>query len=59
MKESIRNTKSRDELSAEILEILEKIMEMHRLKKFFFVLFCMYKMVLLLFKIAQMQKFTQ
>ena len=39
MKESIRNTKSRDELSAEILEILEKIMEMHRLKKNFF-LFC-------------------
>ena len=35
MKESIRNTKSRDKLS----DILEKIMEMHRLKKKY--LFCL------------------
>ena len=39
MKESIRNIKSRNELS----EILEKIIEMHRLEKIY--IFCVYKMV--------------
>ena len=28
-----------------IVEILEKIMEMHRFKKYIFFLFCVYKMV--------------
>ena len=31
MKESIRNTKHRDILSIKIVEILQKIMEMHRI----------------------------
>ena len=41
MKESIRNTESKDELSENSTDI-RKIVEMHRLKKIFF---CMCKMV--------------
>ena len=44
MKESIRNTNSRDELS-EKTGVLEEIVEMHRFKKNIFFLFCVYKMV--------------
>ena len=43
MKESIRNTKSRDQLSENSRDIREK-MKMHRLKKYIFVLFSRYKM---------------
>ena len=44
MKESIKNTKSRDNY-VKIVEILEKIMEMHRFKNIYMLLFCVYKMV--------------
>ena len=51
MKESIRNTKSRDELSE--IGILEKIVEMHRFKKKFFFSFVYIKWLIL--KIAFIQ----
>ena len=45
MKENIRNTKSRNELSKNSKDIKTKKMEMHRLKRKIFFLFCVYKMV--------------
>ena len=51
MKESIRNTKSRDELSE--IGILEKIVEMHRFKKKIFFSFVYIKWLIL--KIAFIQ----
>ena len=44
MKENIRNTKTRDELSENSRDIRENS-GMHRFKKYIFFLFCVYKMV--------------
>ena len=58
MKEDIRTMKSRDELSENSRDIIRENIENADLNKYIFLLLCI-KWLLLLFKIMQMQNFTQ